>query len=53
MREFAFFMAAGVLIETFVVRPLVVPALLSVFGRTSAWPGEIRRVEVEEAPRSG
>ena len=48
MREFAFFMSAGVLIETFVVRPLVVPALLSLFGRVSAWPGEIRRVEPEE-----
>ena len=47
MREFAFFMAVGVLVETFVVRPLLVPALVSLFGRTSAWPGEIRRVDVE------
>jgi RND superfamily putative drug exporter len=43
-REFAVMMCVGVLIETFVVRTLLIPALISVFGRTSAWPGRIRRV---------
>lgn len=38
-RELAFAMAVGILLETFVVRPLLVPALLSVFGELSGWPG--------------
>jgi RND superfamily putative drug exporter len=41
-REFAFVMAAGVLIDTFVVRTLLVPALTSLFGESAWWPG--RRV---------
>jgi putative drug exporter of the RND superfamily len=40
-REFAFMMSVGVLIETFLVRTFLVPALISVFGRTSTWPGRI------------
>jgi RND superfamily putative drug exporter len=38
-REFAFMMAVGVLLETFVVRPLLIPALVSLFGNAGAWPG--------------
>ena len=41
-REFAFVMAAGVLVDTFVVRSLLVPALTSLFGELAWWPG--RRV---------
>jgi RND superfamily putative drug exporter len=41
-REFAFVMAAGVLIDTFLVRTLLVPALTSLFGEAGWWPG--RRV---------
>ncbi len=41
-REFAFVMAVGVLIDTFVVRTLLVPALTSLFGERAWWPG--RRV---------
>jgi putative drug exporter of the RND superfamily len=47
--EFAFMMCVGVLIETFVVRSLLIPALISVFGRTSTWPGRIRRPPEPEA----
>ena len=32
-------MTVGILIETFVVRSLLVPALVSLFGYASAWPG--------------
>lgn len=39
-RELAFAMAAGVLIDSFLVRSLLVPALISLFGRISAWPGK-------------
>jgi RND superfamily putative drug exporter len=38
-REFAFVMAAGVLVDTFVVRSLLVPALTSLFGELAWWPG--------------
>jgi RND superfamily putative drug exporter len=41
-REFAFVMTAGVLVDTFVVRSLLVPALTSLFGELAWWPG--RRV---------
>ncbi len=44
-REFAFMMAAGVLIETFLVRSLLIPALVSLVGRTSAWPGRLHPPE--------
>ncbi|HEY7258183.1 MAG TPA: MMPL family transporter [Gaiellales bacterium] len=37
--EFAFAMATGILIETFVVRPLLVPALVALFGEAAGWPG--------------
>ena len=43
-REFAFVMAAGILIDTFVVRSLLVPALTSLFGERAWWPGHrVRR----------
>jgi RND superfamily putative drug exporter len=38
--ELAFAMAAGVLIDAFVVRSVLVPALISVVGRASGWPGK-------------
>ncbi len=38
-RELAFAMAVGILLETFVVRPFLVPALISLFGEWSGWPG--------------
>ncbi|HYX84760.1 MAG TPA: MMPL family transporter [Gaiellales bacterium] len=38
-REFAFAMAVGIVLETFVVRPLLVPALVALFGELAGWPG--------------
>jgi putative drug exporter of the RND superfamily len=38
-REFAFVMSAGILIDTFVVRPFLVPGLISLFGELSWRPG--------------
>jgi RND superfamily putative drug exporter len=38
-REIAAAMAIGVMIDTFVVRSLLVPALVAAFGRTGMWPG--------------
>jgi len=39
-REFAIAMALGVLLDSFLVRSFLVPALVSLFGRTSFWPGK-------------
>jgi RND superfamily putative drug exporter len=48
-REFAFVMSAGVLIDTFVVRTLLVPALTSLFGEVGWWPGRrVRGLSVHE-----
>jgi RND superfamily putative drug exporter len=51
-REFAFAMTVGVLLDAFLVRALVVPALVSLFGELSWWPAR-RRLSLrptEEAP---
>jgi RND superfamily putative drug exporter len=42
--ELGFALAVGVLIDAFVVRSLLVPALISLFGDISWWPGT-RRVQ--------
>ena len=44
-REFAFMMSVGVLLETFVVRPVLIPALVVLFGSAGAWPGRLRHGE--------
>jgi RND superfamily putative drug exporter len=51
-REFAFAMTVGVLLDAFVVRALVVPALVSLFGELSWWPARRRLAlrPTEEAP---
>ncbi len=38
-REIAFAMVTGILIETFVVRSLLAPSLITIFGYFSGWPG--------------
>ena len=38
-REFAFVMAVGILIDTFLVRTFLVSGLISLVGRASWWPG--------------
>ena len=51
-REFAFAMTVGVLLDAFLVRALVVPALVSLFGELSWWPARRRLAlrPTEEAP---
>ena len=39
LRELALMMTIGVLIDAFVVRTLLAPALVTAFGRFGAWPG--------------
>jgi RND superfamily putative drug exporter len=38
-REFALAMVVGVVLETFVIRSLLTPSLVSLFGYLSGWPG--------------
>jgi RND superfamily putative drug exporter len=49
--ELAFAVAVGVLIDAFVVRSLLVPALVSLVGRASGWPG--RRLRPDRAVSAG
>ena len=39
-RELAFGMAVGLLIDALIVRALLVPALISIVGPASGWPGK-------------
>jgi putative drug exporter of the RND superfamily len=50
-REFALIMAIGVLVETFLVRSLLVPALVALFGYTAGWPG--RRIRMGSRTTTG
>ncbi len=43
-REFAFAMVVGILLDAFLVRSLLIPALISLFGERSWWPWR-RRVD--------
>jgi len=45
--EFAFAMAVGLLLDTFIVRSLLVPALVSLFGTWGSWPGRRLRPKGE------
>lgn len=47
-QQLAFAVAVGVLIDAFVVRSLLVPSLISLFGRFSGWPG--RRLTDPDPP---
>ena len=49
-RVFAFAMAAGVLIDTLVVRAVLVPALIALFGSVGWWPRRSAAPPREPAP---
>lgn len=48
--QFGIITAIGVLLDTFVVRPFLVPAITVLFGRVAFWPG--KHQEVSEAQAS-
>jgi RND superfamily putative drug exporter len=50
LRQFAFVMAVGVGLDAFVVRPLLVPALITLVGRRGFWPGAPAPAPVREEP---
>ncbi|WP_172372860.1 MMPL family transporter [Sporosarcina jiandibaonis] len=41
LKLFGFMMALGILIDTFIVRPLLIPAILILLGKWSFWPKKI------------
>jgi len=45
MRELAFVMAIGILVDSFLVRSILVPSLAASFGRASWWPNTPPRPE--------
>jgi putative drug exporter of the RND superfamily len=52
LRQFAFVMALGAALDAFVVRPLLVPALITLFGRRGFWPSAPAPAPAEEPARS-
>ncbi|MGR5976479.1 MMPL family transporter [Bacillus paranthracis] len=50
--QFGIVTAIGVLLDTFIVRPLLVPAITVVLGRFAFWPGKLSR-KSEEIQKSG
>jgi RND superfamily putative drug exporter len=51
-RELAAVMSVGILVETFLVRSLLAPALLALLGRRARWPGRSASV-VSSGPAAG
>ena len=51
--QFALAMVVGVLLDTFVVRSLLVPALMAAVGERSWWPGRRGILPRSEGPRIG
>ncbi|MCG7410714.1 MMPL family transporter [Paenibacillus sp. ACRRX] len=47
--QFGTVTALGVLLDTFIVRPFMVPAITAVLGRRAFWPGKLSRVEEQSA----
>jgi RND superfamily putative drug exporter len=47
-RQIAFTMAIGLLIDTFLIRPVLTPAVLTLLGRSAGWPS--RRIRVQSDP---
>jgi len=43
--QFGIVTAIGVLLDTFIVRPLLVPAITTVLGRYAFWPGKLWRAD--------
>ena len=50
-RQVAFIMAVGLLIDTFLIRPVLTPAVLTLLGRAAGWPGG--RIRLADPPDAG
>ncbi|WP_242985915.1 MMPL family transporter [Oceanobacillus zhaokaii] len=47
--HFGTIMAIGIMIDTFIVRPLLVPAITTVLGRYAFWPGKLWKLRDDES----
>ena len=52
-REFAFAMAVGILLDAFLIRAVLIPALVSLVGERSWWPRRRSAAPPEPEPESG
>ena len=52
LKLFGFIMALGILIDTFVVRPLLIPAILILLGKWSFWPKKDEKDEMKKKRHS-
>ena len=52
-REIAAAMAIGIIIDTFAVRSLLVPALVVLFGHAGRWPGGRRKIRDPQSASTG
>jgi RND superfamily putative drug exporter len=50
--HFGIITAIGVLLDTFVVRPFLVPAITALLGRRAFWPGKLEEIEESNAAPS-
>ena len=48
-REIAFMVSVGLLIDAFIVRTLLIPALVLLVGERSSWPGTLRKLRTRSA----
>ncbi|GAA4260779.1 MMPL family transporter [Dactylosporangium darangshiense] len=48
--QFGFAMAFGILLDTFLIRPLLVPAIVTTLGTKALWPARIRAIGATESP---
>lgn len=46
--QFGIITALGVLLDTFIVRPFLVPAITTVLGKFAFWPGKLKRAQEKE-----
>ncbi len=51
--QFGLITALGVLLDTFIVRPFLVPALTALLGRWAFWPSGLHRIAAEQVPQAG
>lgn len=50
--QFGIITAIGVMLDTFIVRPFLVPALTTVLGEAAFWPGKRKSTAAEEQAKS-
>ena len=43
LRAFGFAVTIGILLDTFLVRPIVIPAIITILGKYSFWPKKIKK----------